>query len=92
MIYSLIAAVIFIALIPRPVYMVLIASALAFFVAPIIFYLNLYYCLTVIPKTDKIFYPRPFERYFAWFSLAVFSGMIVILFFARVLNIPLFGI
>ena len=92
MIYSLIAAVIFIALIPRPVYMVLIASALAFFVAPIIFYLNLYYCMTVIPKTDKIFYPRPFERYFAWFSLAVFSGMIVILFFARVLNIPLFGI
>ena len=92
MIYSLIAAVIIMAGIPRPVYLVLIASALAFFVAPIIFYLNLYYCLTVIPKTDKIFYPSRFDRYFAWFSLAVFSLMIVILFFARVLQIPLFGI
>ena len=92
MLYSLIAALIIIWGVPRPVYLVLVASALAFFVAPIIFYLNLYYCLTVIPKTDKVFYPSRFDRYFAWFSLAVFTGMICILFFARVLNIPLFGV
>jgi len=35
------------------------ASALAFFIAPVIFALNLYFCLRVIPKKDKQFYPLP---------------------------------
>ncbi len=91
MIYSLVTSVAIVAGVPRPVFLVLVASALAFFVAPVIFYLNLYYCLTVIPKEDEVFYPSRLERTFAWVSLAVFTGMSVILIFARVFNIPLFG-
>ena len=92
MFYSLIASVLFIAWVPRPVFMVLVASALAFFVAPVIFYLNLYYCLTVIPKSDAVFYPSRFDRWFGGFSLLVFTGMCVILIFARVFQVPLFGV
>ncbi len=62
----------------RPVLLVLLASALAFFIAPVIFYLNLYYCLTIIPKEDKAFYPSVLERWFAWGSLAVFIGLTVV--------------
>ena len=32
------------------------ASALAVFTAPVVYYLNLYYCLTLIPKEDEVFY------------------------------------
>ena len=71
--------------------MVLVASALAFFVAPVIYYLNLYYCLTVIPREDPYFYPSPFARWFGGLSLLIFTGLSVILIFARVFNIPLFG-
>ncbi|MFV2008109.1 MAG: Nramp family divalent metal transporter, partial [Longimicrobiales bacterium] len=92
MIYSLIASVAIIAGFPRPVFLVLIASALALFIAPVIFYLNLYYCLTVIPKEDKAFYPNVFERWFAWGSLAVFTGLSGVLILARIFNVPLFGV
>jgi len=92
MIYSLIASVGIIAGVPRPVFLVLIASALAFFIAPVIFYLNLYYCLTVIPKEDKAFYPNVFERWFAWGSLVVFTGLSGVLILARIFNVPLFGV
>ncbi len=91
MFYSLIASVLFIAWIPRPVFMVLVASALAFFVAPVIYYFNLYYCLTVIPKDDAVFYPSRFARWFGGLSLLVFSGLCAIVIFARVFKIPLFG-
>ena len=91
MLYSLVSSVLFIAWIPRPVFMVLVASALAFFVAPIIFYLNLYYCLTVIPKQDTLFYPSSFDRWFGGFSLLIFTGLSIVLIFARVFQIPLFG-
>ena len=90
MLYSLVASVIIIAGVPRPVFLVLVASALAFFVAPVIFYLNLYYCMTIIPKTDTVFYPNRFDRWFGWTSLAVFTGMSVILIFWRIW-VPLFG-
>ncbi len=50
MLFSLVAAVSIIIGVPRPVLLVLVASALAFFIAPVIFFLNLYYSLTVIPK------------------------------------------
>ena len=72
-------------------WLVLVASALAFFVAPVVFFLNLYYCLTVIPKGDKVFYPSTFAVWFGWISLAVFSGLSVILIMARVFRITLFG-
>ncbi len=91
MIYSLVGSVAVIAGLPRPVYLVLVASALAFFIAPVIFFLNFYYCLAVIPKEDRAFYPSTFARWFGWFSLIVFTGMSVLLIFARVFQIPLFG-
>jgi len=91
MLYSLVASVAIIAGLPRPVFLVLVASALAFFVAPVIYFLNLYYCLTIIPKTDTQFYPSALERGLAWSSLVVFTGLSVILIFARVFNVPLFG-
>ena len=52
MLFSLVAPVAIIAGLPRPVYLVLIASALAYFIAPIMHFLNLYYCRTIIPKDD----------------------------------------
>ena len=91
MFYSLIASVAIIAGVPRPVWLVLVASALAFFVAPVIYALNLYYCFTVIPKEDKDFYPRAFDAWFGWTSLVVFTGLTAILIAARVFGIQLFG-
>ena len=91
MMYSLVASVLIIAGFERPVLLVLIASALAFFVAPVIFYLNLYYCLRVIPRENTWFYPSALERGFAWFSLVVFTGLSVILILARVFGVTLFG-
>ena len=91
MFYSLIASVAIIAGVPRPVWLVLVASALALFVAPVVFFLNLYYCLTVIPKTDEVFYPSPLERGYAWFSLVVFTGLTAIVILARVFGVTLFG-
>ncbi|MCY4075750.1 MAG: Nramp family divalent metal transporter [Acidobacteria bacterium] len=91
MFYSLIASVAIIAGVPRPVWLVLVASALALFVAPVVFFLNLYYCLTVIPKTDEVFYPSLLERGFAWLSLAVFTGLTAIVILARVFGVTLFG-
>ena len=91
MLFSLIAASALIAGVTAPVFMVLVASALAFFVAPVIFFLNLYYCFTVIPKTDRLFYPSVFATWFGWASMVVFAGMSFILIMTRVFQMPLFG-
>ncbi len=91
MFFSLIASTAIIAGMPRPVYLVLIASALAYFVAPVIYFLNLYYCLTVIPKDDRTYYPSVFATWFGWLSLLVFTGMSVILILQRLFGISLFG-
>lgn len=91
MFYSLIASVAIIAGVPRPVWLVLVASALAFFVAPVIYALNLYYCFTVIPKEDHHFYPRKFDAWFGWISLVVFTALTAILIAARLFGIELFG-
>ena len=85
MFYSLIASATIVALGgDRPVFLVLVASALAFFVAPVIFFLNFYYCLTIIPKGDRAFYPSTFAKWFGWFSFVVFTGMSLILIFWRI--------
>jgi hypothetical protein len=91
MFYSLIASVAIIAGMPRPVYLVLLASALAFFVAPVIFFLNVHYCTTIIARDDAAFYPSRVERWLAWVSLVVFTGMSAILILARIFNVQLFG-
>ncbi len=91
MFFSLIAAVAIIGGLPRPVYLVLIASALAYVVAPVIFFLNLYYCLTIIDKGDTSFYPSTFATWFGWLSLVIFTGTSVILILQRLFGISLFG-
>jgi len=91
MLFSLITSVAIVAGLPRPVFLVLVASALAFFVAPVIYFLNLYYCFKVIPKHDKLFYPSTFATWFGGLSLVVFTGMSLILIAARVFGIELFG-
>ncbi len=91
MVFSLVASVSIIYGWEQPVFLVLLASALAFFVAPVIFFLNLYYCLTVIPRESKEFYPSRFDRWFGWGSLVVFTGLSAILIMARVFGIELFG-
>ena len=90
MFYSLIASVLIIVGLPKPVWLVLIASALAFFIAPVVFFLNLYYCFSIIPKGDKVFYPSSFATWFGWGSLVIFTGLSVILIMARVFHIQLF--
>ena len=91
MFYSLIAAVLIIAGLPRPVYLVLISSALAFFIAPVIFFLNVWYCVTVIPKDNTAFYPSALVRGLAWFSLIVFSGLTALAILDRIFGVALFG-
>ena len=91
MMFSLVASVAIIAGLPRPVYLVLVASALAYFVAPVIFFLNLYYCLTIISKEDKMFYPSAFATWFGWLSFVVFTGMCLILILGRLFDVTLFG-
>ena len=91
MMFSLVAAVSIIIGVPRPVLLVLVASALAFFIAPVIFFLNIYYSLTVIPKGDTCFYPSPWEIVLSIVSLVVFTGLSVILIAARVFGLQLFG-
>ncbi|HSH75112.1 MAG TPA: Nramp family divalent metal transporter [Longimicrobiales bacterium] len=90
MLYSLVASVAIIAGLQRPVFLVLTASALAAFVAPVIFYLNLHYCMVVIPRKDAAFYPSPFARWFGWTSLAVFTFMTLISIYWT-LWVPIFG-
>ena len=84
MLYSLVASVAFVAVLERPVFLVLVASALAAFVAPVIFFLNFYYCLVIIPKQDRAFYPSMFARWFGWISLVVFTGMTLVLIYWRI--------
>ncbi len=91
MAYSLIASVAILAGVQRPVWLVLVASALALFVAPVVYFLNLYYCLTIIPSADRIFYPSWFARWFGGLSLVVFTGLTFIVIMARVIGVTLFG-
>jgi hypothetical protein len=91
MLFSLVTATALIAGMPRPVFLVLVASALANFIAPVIFFLNLYYCFTIIPKTDRLFYPSTFATWFGWLSLIVFTGMTLLLIMDRVFDVALFG-
>lgn len=77
MILSFIGAVAIIAGVPEPVFVVLVASALAAVIAPLIFFFNFWFCLRAIPE-DSEFYPAQWEIYFTWISLIVFTGLIVL--------------
>ena len=91
MVFSLLGAVAILAGISQPVWLVLTASALALFIAPVIYFLNLYFCFAVISKQDKTFYPSTFATWFSWASLVVFTALSGILIFARLFDIKLFG-
>ena len=90
MYFSLVASVAIIAGLPRPVFLVLVASALAYFVAPVIFFLNLYYCFKVIPRDDPQFYPSRATQWFSWTSLGVFTGMSILLILQRIFDVAWF--
>ena len=87
MAWTVITSCVIIIGIPRPVFLVLVASALAYFIAPVIFFLNLWYCFTVIDKRDKDYYPNVFATYFGWFSFLVFTVMTGLMIAARLFNI-----
>jgi len=91
MMWSLVSASAIIIGLPRPVYLVLVASALAFFIAPVIYFLNLWYCFTVIPKDEKTFYPGTFATWFSWISMVVFTAMTAIMIADKVFKVKLFG-
>lgn len=91
MLFSLVASVAIIIGVPQPVFMVLVASALASFVAPVIYFLNLYYCFTVIPKTDRLFYPSLFTVVAGWLSFVAFTGMVGLVVLQELFGVQLFG-
>ncbi len=91
MIFSLVSAVAIMAGMPRPVFLVLIASTMAFVIAPVIYLLNLYYCLTVIPKDQAGFYPSRFETWCSLLSFVVFTLLIAVLSATQVFGIRLIG-
>jgi Mn2+/Fe2+ NRAMP family transporter len=83
MFFSLVTSVAILTGVESPVWLVLVASALAFFISPVVYYLNLYYCFTVIPKDDKKFYPSAFATWFSWISFVIFTGMTGVLIMAE---------
>ncbi len=85
MIYSLVASVAIIAGLPEPVFLVLAASALALIIAPIVFFLNIWFCLKAIPKENKIFYPGKFALNFSWISLATYVVGTILVFIKDIL-------
>lgn len=91
MLYSLVAAVAIIAGLPRPVFLVLVASALAFFIAPVIYFLNIYYCMAIISRQDKGFYPSPVAVWVSCGSFLVFTGLTVVAMLEMVFKIHVFG-
>jgi Mn2+/Fe2+ NRAMP family transporter len=91
MIFSLVSAVAIMAGLPRPVLLVLVSSAMAFVFAPIIYVLNVYYCLTVIPKDQHGYYPSRFAIWFSLLSLVVFTVLAAILIASRVFGVRVLG-
>ncbi len=91
MFYAIVTSCAIIIGLPKPVFLVLVASALAYFIAPVIYFLNLWYCFTVIPKDDKVFYPGAFAKWFAWVSCIAFCLMTAVMICAKVFKIQLFG-
>jgi len=74
---------------PKPVWLVLVASALAYFIAPVIFFLNLWYCFTVLDKNDKIYYPGTWATWFGWFSCLAFAIMTALMIAARIFKVQI---
>jgi hypothetical protein len=83
MIFSLVASVAIIAGLPKPVFLVLVASALALFIAPVTYYLNIYFCLSVIPKGERPFSPSRLAMWLSGAGFVVFTVLTVVLVYVR---------
>ena len=79
MVFSLATSVIIILGGPKPTAIVLTASLLAVIIAPVIFFLNLYYCFSVIPKDNREWRPSLWTAFLAWGSCIIFTGTSVAL-------------
>ena len=86
MLFSLTTSVIIIFGGPKPTALVLTASLLAVVIAPVIFFLNLYYCFAIIPKNNREWYPSPFATFFSWGSCLLFIGVSVVLMVTKFLR------
>ena len=87
MLFSLTTSVIIILGGPKPTVIVLAASLLAVIIAPVIFFLNIYYCFAVIPRDNREWYPSLVVTVLAWGSCIVFTGVSVILMANRYLDL-----
>ena len=87
MLFSLTTSVIIILGGPKPTVIVLAASLLAVIIAPVIFFLNIYYCFAVIPRDNREWYPSLVVAVLAWGSCIVFTGVSVILMANRYLDL-----
>ncbi|NLC71326.1 MAG: Nramp family divalent metal transporter [Desulfuromonadaceae bacterium] len=87
MLFSLATSVIIILGGPKPTAIVLTASLLAVIIAPVIFFLNLYYCFSIIPKDNREWYPSPLAAFFAWGSCLIFTGVSIVLMVTRFLHL-----
>lgn len=75
--FSLVGSCLIIIGLPKPVYLVLLASVLSLVIAPVIYFYNYWFCLKAIPKGDK-FYPKAVTRILIWGSMIVFAGATLI--------------
>ena len=85
MIYSAIASNLIIYGIERPVFLVLIASAMTLLFSPVIFYFMFKFCLDVIPKDDPVYYPNAAVRNFTWLCLFIFTAATLWVFYLRII-------
>lgn len=73
MMYSLVGSSAIIYGFEKPVMLVLIASAMTLLFSPVIFYYVFSFCLNVIKKTDKVYYPSALVRTASWVTLVLFT-------------------
>lgn len=86
MMYSLVASTAIIYGFERPVLMILIASAMTLLFSPVIFYYMFRFCLNVIPKEDKIYYPGALVRNFTWICFYGFTAATAWVLWDRVIS------
>lgn len=73
-IFSFVGSSLIIIGIPKPVFLVLVASVLSLIIAPILYFYTYRFCVLAIPKEDKAFYPSPWRRIAIWVSIILFTA------------------
>lgn len=90
MIYSFLASNVIIYGFERPVFLVVLSSAMTLLFSPVIFYYMFKFCLNVIPKEDKIYYPGNLVRSFTWACFYLFTIATLWVLYLRVVQ-PMLG-